>query len=84
VEQQLAINACQAGHCLELIDRRAVFCDACDRLLHDELRRELLDAWRPGRPPTKRFLAVLERARTEIRAARAMGHRVQKDEKLPW
>jgi hypothetical protein len=84
VEQQFAMNACQAGRCGELVERAAIFCDRHDAMLHDELRRELLDAWRPGRPPSKRYLDALVRSRDAIRHVETTGARVPREGELPW
>lgn len=84
MNEQLAMNACQAGRCAELVDRTAIFCDRHDRMLHDDTRRELLDSWRRGKPPSKRFIRALGVAREEIRYAELAGSREPRPAGLPW
>lgn len=81
-EQQLALNACQAGRCAELVDRKVLFCDRHYAMIPDVTRTALLVAYRPGRPPTGKFLHLLEFARAEIRYFEQTGARVPTDRRL--
>jgi len=78
------MNACQAGRCAEIVDRVAIFCGRHFAMVNGHTMNELLAAYRPGRPPTRRYLAVLERARAEVRFAETAGYRLPRDGELPW
>ena len=84
MEEQLALNPCQAFGCAEVVDRCCVFCDRHALMLSSDTYTRVARTYRPGKPASKAFLAALIDARVEIQYVEAVGHRPPQEARFEW
>jgi len=83
-EKQYAMSRCHAIGCAEILPGTAIFCERHLAMLWPDIATKLMQKFRPGRPPSKVYNQLLERAMFEILRYQQTGHRAPRAVDFEW